>query len=471
VTTDVHLQALRHARQGSFWLDAPGAPEPAETLVGRTVSDLVVVGAGYTGLWTALLAKRRHPALDVVVLEGQTAGWAASGRNGGFCSSSITHGVRNAIDRWPHESHRLARIGLDNLADLERDVAALGIDCEWERTGELAVATAPWQAEELHAMVAPMHEHGHDVVWFDPQRVRAEVSSPTYLGGLWDRNGVALVHPAKLAWGLRRACEDAGVRFHESTLATGLEHDPSGVTVRTGYGVVEARHAALATNAFPPLLREVRHRVVPVYDYALVTEPLSRSQLASVGWAGRQGISDSANQFHYYRLTADDRILFGGYDVVYRFNQQVASEHDEHPATFVTLARHFFQTFPQLSGVQFTHRWGGAIDTCARFTQFWGGSHDGSVAYVAGYTGLGVGASRFGAQVLLDRLGIGVDEQSQLRLSLSMVRSKPRPIPPEPLRFVGIRATQWSIRRADLQGGRRNLWLRALDAAGIGFDS
>jgi glycine/D-amino acid oxidase-like deaminating enzyme len=464
-------EALRHAEPAPFWLAGPGAPEAAETLVGNAVCDLVVVGAGYTGLWTALLARRRDPSLDVVVLEAATAGWAASGRNGGFCSSSLTHGLANARARWPQESHRLAHLGLANLDELVRDLVDLGIDCDLERTGELDVATADWQVAGLRELVEPMREHGHHVQWLDADEVRAQVASPTYLAGLWDRDGVALVHPARLAWGLRRACVAAGVRFYERTRATGLEHDPSGVTVRTGFGRVAARRAALATSAFPPLLRRAALLILPVYDYVLVTEPLSSQQRAALGWAGRQGLADAANQFHYYRLTPDDRVLWGGYDVVYRFGQRVSAEHDEHAPTFLSLARQFFQTFPQLEGLQFTHRWGGAIDMSTRATQFWGGTRDGTVAYVLGYTGLGVAASRFGAQVLLDRLGIGTDDDSRYRLSLDMVRSRPLPIPPEPLRYPAVRATQWSIRRADENEGRRNLWLRMLDTFGLGFDS
>lgn len=242
---------------------------------------------------------------------------------------------------------------------------------------------------------------------------------------------------------------------------------PSGIAVRTPYARIGARRVALATNAFPSLLRRHRPYTVPVYDYALMTEPLTDEQLASVGWRNRQGIADSANQFHYVRLSADNRILWGGYDVVHHYRGRVRAEHDQRPATFVTLARHFFRTFPQLEGVRFGHAWGGAIDTCTRFSAFFDLSHDGRVAYAAGYTGLGVGATRFGAEVMLDLLEGARTE----RTALEMVRRKPTPFPPEPLRSVGIGITQWSLARADGHAGRRNLWLRTLDRLGLGFDS
>jgi glycine/D-amino acid oxidase-like deaminating enzyme len=239
------------------------------------------------------------------------------------------------------------------------------------------------------------------------------------------------------------------------------------VTVRTSDGVVRAKKVALGTNAFPSLVRRLRPYIVPVYDYVLVTEPLTAAQLAEIGWRNRQGIGDVGNQFHYYRLTEDNRILWGGYDAIYHFGHHVRMAYDQRPATFVKLAEHFFTTFPQLEGIGFSHRWGGAIDTCSRFCAFFGTAHHGRVAYALGYTGLGVGASRFGARVMLDLL---TGERTELT-ELELVRSKPVPFPPEPFAYLGVQATRWSLAQADRQSGRRNLWLRALDAAGLGYDS
>ncbi len=214
-------------------------------------------------------------------------------------------------------------------------------------------------------------------------------------------------------------------------------------------------------------LPELRPFILPVYDYVLVTEPLTSSQLNSIGWKHRQGIGDSGNQFHYYRLTEDSRILWGGYDAIYHYGNRVAKQLEQRAATFDKLAEHFFATFPQLAGVRFTHRWGGAIDTCSRFCAFWGTAHGGRVAYALGYTGLGVGASRFGAQVMLDLLDGEPTERTRLR----MVRTRPLPFPPEPLRYGVVQLTRWSLDQADRHEGRRNLWLRGLDWAGLGFDS
>ncbi|RNG24488.1 FAD-dependent oxidoreductase [Streptomyces botrytidirepellens] len=470
------LAALADVAYTPYWLDDPGRPRPHPALVGDERCDLLVIGGGYSGLWTALIAKERDSGRDVVLVEGQEAGWAASGRNGGFCAASLTHGLGNGAARWPRELPDLERLGHRNLDAIEAAVDRYALDCDFERTGEIDVATRPHQIDALRETVAQAAALGvPEPEFLDRDAVRAEVDSPTFLAGLWDRRGVAMLHPAKLAWGLKRACAELGVRIYEHTPAEQLSRagtgtagtGSSGMLVRTPYGRVRARHVALATNAFPALVRRVRPYIVPVYDHALMTEPLTGEQLAAIGWQRRQGLSDTANHFHYFRITADHRILWGGYDIVYRYGGGVRAEYDHHPATYRTLAQHFFRCFPQLEGVRFSHAWGGAIDTCSRFSAFFGSAHGGRVAYALGYTGLGVGASRFGAEVMLDLLA-GDDTE---RTRLEMVRSKPLPFPPEPVRWAGIGLTQWSMSRADANGGRRNLWLKAMDRVGLGFDS
>lgn len=450
--------ALAPARQAVFWIeDAPGDRYPR--FRGDIECDLAVVGGGYTGLWTALLAKRENPSARVVLLEGRRIGWAASGRNGGFCEASLTHGDENGRARFGREFDELQRLGSANLDEIEATVGELGLDADFERNGAIDLATEPHQVEWLREGAEGEHAR-----FLDREAVQAEVHSPTYLGGLLRTRDSALVHPAKLARALARACEAAGVELFERSPVEGIA---DGTTLSTPGGVVRSKRTALATNVFPSLLTRNRLATVPVYDYVLMTEPLSVEQLASIGWSGRQGLGDSANQFHYYRLTRDDRILFGGYDAVYHYGGRVRERYEDRPETFRKLAAHFFTTFPQLEGLTFTHRWAGAIDTCSRFCAFFGTARRGTVAYATGYTGLGVAATHFGAQVMLDLLA-GRETQ---RTRLEMVRSRPLPFPPEPAASLGINLTRWSLDRADHHEGRRNLFLRTLDAVGLGFDS
>jgi glycine/D-amino acid oxidase-like deaminating enzyme len=456
--------ALAGSKPVPFWIDDIGPQQVGQPLAGEHAADLVVVGAGYCGLWTALLAKQENPDRRVVVLESHTVGWAASGRNGGFVEASLTHGHENGESRFPEEIDRLNELGLQNLDEIEKAVQDLGLDCEFERNGSIAVAVEPYQVAELAAGA-----DGGATVFLDQEQIRAEVNSPTYLAGLWSKEETALVHPAKLARELARVCRELGVEIFEHSGATSLAPTAGGgdVVVHTDKGRVKARKVALATNVFPSLLKRNRLFTVPVYDYVLMTEPLTDEQLAAIGWSNRQGLSDVANQFHYYRLSADNRILWGGYDALYHFGREVKSEYEDNAATFRKLASHFFTTFPQLEGVKFSHRWAGAIDTSTRFCAFFGTAHGGRISYATGFTGLGVAATHFAAKVMLDQLAGRETERTQLK----MVRTKPLPFPPEPFASLGIQATRWSLNQADHNGGKRNLLLKTLDAVGLGFDS
>ena len=458
--------SLAGTRHSVFWRDGlPDALLPDRpALVGTHRADLVVVGAGYTGLWTALLAVERDPGAKVVVVEAQRVGWAASGRNGGFCEASLTHGHENGTARWPGEMHTLDRIGRENLDAIEQSEARYGMDFQFERTGMLAPAVEPHQVEWLQERAAEGEE---GVVYFDESEARASIASPTYLAAVWEQRTCGLVHPALMAAELARVCEERGVEIFERSHVTGLVTSGHGVVVPTDAGRVEASRAVLATNAFPSLLKRNRLMTVPVYDWVLMTEPLTEDQRASIGWRDRQGVGDMANQFHYYRLTHDNRILFGGYDAIYHYGRSVRPAYENRPQTWERLASHFFTTFPQLEGVRFSHQWGGAIDTSTQFTAFFGTARERRIAYAAGFTGLGVGATRFASEVMLDLL----DGEKNERTELEMVRKRPVPFPPEPAAAIGINATRWSLDRADHNRGRRNLLLKTLDALGLGFDS
>lgn len=464
-----HLDAIADAETHCYWYDDVDAPDSNPTLVRNESCDLCVVGGGYTGLWTAIIAKERDPSRDVVLIDANEVGSAASGRNGGFVESTLTHGVANGQERFPDEIALLEQLGMQNLNEIEGAIHRYNIDCDYERTGVIEVATTGHAAsylDELRDDEMKLKALGQRVRFLDAEAMRAEVDSPTYTGGLWQINRAAMIDPARLVWGLKAAAEQLGVRIYEDTKAIGLERDGVGVLVRTPLGVIRAARVALGTNAFRPLLRRLRHYMLPVYDYCMVTEPLTSEQLASIGWERRQGVSDIPNQFHYYRLTEDNRILWGGYDTIYFWRGKVARELESRPETWATLSRHFFETFPQLDGVRFSHIWGGAIDTCTRFCVFWGTAMAGRVAYALGYTGLGVAATRFGAEVMLDLL----DGRRSVATSTQFVREKPYPFPPEPFRWAGIKATRWSMAREDASG-KRNLWLRTLDRLGMGFES
>ncbi|GIF20520.1 glycine/D-amino acid oxidase-like deaminating enzyme [Actinoplanes tereljensis] len=460
-------RSLADAQPAVFWTDRPDAPEPRPPVPAGASADLVIAGGGFTGLWAAVQAKLDDPDADVLLLEARHVGYGASGRNGGFLSESLTHGLGHGRARWPADFPRLVELGRRNLAEIAKTVADHGIEADLRLVGKTTFALAPHHLGELAGLAGAHRELGDRVTLLDAEQARAGVHSPTYLGGLRIHESGGLVDPAALVFGLARLADTLGVRRFDRSPVAGLRRSGGGLQLRTPSGPVRAGKVLVATNAFPSPLRRIRPWVLPVYDHVLVTEPLSDAQWASIGWAERQGLTDNGNQFHYYRPTADGRILWGGYDAIYHFGGQVRPEYEQRRATHELLARQFFATFPQLDGLRFTHRWGGVIDSTSRFTPIFGTAHGGRVAYAVGYTGLGVASSRFGARVALDLLR---GEPSELT-ELAMVRRRGVPFPPEPLRWPVVALTRHQMIRADENGGRRGAWLRLLDHFGVGFDS
>ncbi|MFN8195977.1 MAG: FAD-dependent oxidoreductase [Nocardioidaceae bacterium] len=449
---------LADAEPRSFWHDLHGVAATAAPLSGPTSADLVVLGGGFTGLWTAVEAKRREPGRDVLLLEAEHVGHGATGRNGGFVSESLTHGLSHGLALWPDQIHALTALGRENLRGLADDVAEQGIDADLRLTGKSLMATSAHQVDALPGLAERMRSFGEDVTLLDATSARADVASPSFLGGLRIRSGGGLLDPVALATGLRDWALRLGVRIHEQTPARSLR---PGV-VHTPYGQVGARQVVVATNAYPAPVRRLRKYVVPVYDHVLVTEPLTAAQWDSLGWAERQGVTDAGNQFHYYRPLADGRILWGGYDAIYYYGSSTSAAREQRESSHRLLARHFTETFPQLEGVRFTHRWAGLIDTSSRFVPYVGVDRGGSVAHALGFTGLGVGFSRYAAGVLVDLL--------DGRPAPAFLTDAPMPFPPEPLRWLAVQATRSALAREDVSG-RRGAWLRLLDHFGVGFNS
>lgn len=465
-----HATVTEPSEAISYWLREPGPVLDAPPAPGSTASvDVAIIGAGFTGLWAAIALTDTDPSLRVAVLEAETVAFGASGRNGGFCEASLTHGLANGIRHFPDELERLEREGIDNLRDLIAFTRAHDIDCDLEETGTLSLADQTYQADEFRSWVDEAAEHGEHLEFLDRAAAQAEVHSPLWHAGLYRPPGRdILVDPARLCRGIARVARARGVTIHEHTRVTGLERVAGGVRVRTADGaMLRAEHVVVATSAYSGWFRRLSPLFVPVYDYVLVSEPLDPAARASIGWARRQGLSDSNNQFHYFRLTADDRILWGGYDAIHHFGSRVGPAFDRRPATFDKLEAQFFRAFPQLEGLRLPYRWGGAIDTTSRFTVTFGQTMGDRVTYALGYTGLGVGASRWAAGVVRDFI-LRPDED---RLRLRLVRSAPVPFPPEPLRSIAVETVRHELDRADRNDGRRSLILQTLDALGIGFDS
>jgi glycine/D-amino acid oxidase-like deaminating enzyme len=453
--------------QACYWL---ARREPHETVMldGAQRTDVVVVGAGLTGIWTALFLKELEPATDVTVVEQGVAAYGASGRNAGMLSETVDHSHGLAIQHFGlDEARRMAVLGEQNVAEMVAFLSDRKIACDFEPTGRLMVALTPAQQEEARRTVATARSLGLTTFReLDRDAVHGEVHSPLYLGGVWVTGG-GILDPVKLVDGLRREAERQGVRVYERSPVRRLEEVSAGVRVRTPHGSIKARRAVLATSAYTHhLVPGVARRFIPLYDYVLVSDPLTPGQRDEIGWRHRQGVSDGRTFFNYYRLTADDRILWGTSEAAYYRGNRVDPSCDHSPEHYAALRASFRRHFPALSGLEFPYAWGGAICSTTRLTPFFGRALEGRVVYGLGYTGHGLGTTRIAGRILAH---LALDRPGEL-LDLALVTRKPFPYPPEPLRSWAVGMVTRGLRQVD-QGKRPSLLLLGLDRLGIGFSS
>ena len=468
-----HHDALTDAVAGPLWHDPEIMPEPLPPLSSDAGCELLIVGGGFTGLWAAMQVKERQPDADIIIIEKTFVADGASGRNGGFLSTSIAHGETNIDAQFPGEADELAALGAQNIQELLATLERYGIDARYEKTGETSVALDPESAVRLRSEYEELKAGGEDVVWFDREAVREQANSPTFFAGCWNRSGQdGVVDPARLCFGLREVLlNQLGVRIFEATTLLDIKPEgKNGMRATCTGGVIRSEKVLLATNAFTSLIGKARRSVIPVWDYQIATEPLTPAQLDKINWGkpeSRHALSDYNNMFHYFRLTRDNRITWGGGGAVrYYFNRGIDMKLMDAPERYEQLAKEFFTMFPQLEGeVKFSHKWGGIIATSTRFCVVPGVAHQGRLAWSIGYTGHGVSASRFGARIGIELLGY---QPSDL-LKMKFVTKRTLPWMPEPFCWVGVRLTQLALIRADKNGGRRGLWLKFLDMLGLGF--
>lgn len=457
-------EALKASENKVYWTDSPDAPRPNPALATDITTGLVIVGGGFTGLWAALQAKEAQPDRQITVLDARCPGFGGSSRNGGFCEASLVHGFSLGTRRWPREMNTLIRLGKENLRGLLETVEKYNIEADIEATGVLEVATAHWQIEGLKSSKALFEKYGEKATFLNREEIQQEINSPLYLAGLKIENETLMIHPAKLVWGLQAACKALGVAFYDNTEVISAKKHDNRLILHTEKAKITADKAIVATNAWCGVVKEVRHYIVPVYSYVLMTEPLTEMQMETVGWKGRQGTADAGNRFHYFRLTADNRILWGGWLANHFKKNGMGAEYEQIWEPYELLSDHFFETFPQLEGkVGFSHRWAGPLGATTQFSATFGRKYGGKLIWVGGYSGLGVGASRFGARVALD-----LSENRDTEITrLKMVRRKPLPFPPNPLRYYLVRATKNQFAKADANEGKSGLWIRLLKRMGM----
>ena len=460
--SDFAKRALSDVAFTSFWLDRDDITDPEAPLSGQADAELLIVGGGFTGLWAAIQAKEADPERDIALIEAETVASGASGRPGGILSTSIMHGLANAERIFPGDLEKLEAFGRENLRGFRDALDRHGIDADVEWNGEMTVAVGKDGLAVIDEEEALHRRYGYDVERLDRASVRAEIDSPLFEAGLWSRRDSGTVHPGKLAIGLKRTALALGVRLFEKTPLIKIEDERGALRVVTPNGEVKCQKVLLATNAFAAGHAHIRRRVAMIRDRILMTEPLSDEQLSRIGWRNRQGVYDTRTQLNYMRLTADNRMLFGGRLGVFR-NAPRDPSYDRTEAPYKGLATAFEKTFPQLGDVRFSHAWSGPIALTTRMAVHFQHYFGGRAIYAGGYSGFGITASRFGARVGLALL----DQAGTPETKMAFASTLPNSIPPEPFRYLGALITMHALDTADEKGGWRHPWLRLVEKMGF----
>ncbi|NVO57435.1 FAD-dependent oxidoreductase [Rhodobacteraceae bacterium B1Z28] len=457
-------KALKDVTFFPFWLDSQDAPDVCHQLIGQTDADLLIIGGGFTGLWAAIQAKEQNPGRDVVLIEAGKVAYGASGRPGAIVSTSLMHGLHNAIRIFPEDIAVLEQLGQDNMRGFLKTLEDHNIDAQQEWGGELTVGIGDGSYDVVKEEYEVHAKYGHDVELLDRDAVRAQVDSPLYTGGCWSKALSGTVHPARLAWGLKQAALSLGVRLHEHTLMENIERIDGVLHVKTHDGLIKTPKILLCTNAFAAGHKNIKKRVVGIRDRVMATEPLTDEQMDRVGWKNRQGIYDTRTQLNYTRLTKDNRIIFGGRLTYYydgTNNTDPAYERTQEP--YELLAEKFNDYFPQLDDVKISHAWSGPIALTTRmavhFQTYW----DGDVVWAGGYSGFGVSTSRFGARVGLAKL----DRVDLPELNMDLSTTMPNWVPPEPFRWIGSKITFNALDSVDEKGGWRRAWVSLVQKLGF----
>lgn len=437
------MTAVDPYRGLSLWLDTVDEPlTPRPALAGDTDADVAIVGAGYTGLWTAYYLIAADPTLRILVLEAEIAGFGASGRNGGWCSA-LFPASKAALARAHGREAALAikRTMQESVDEVGRVAQAEGIAIDWAKGGTLAIATLATHVNRLRAEVDEEHAWGTaDVAWLDGREARAAIGVPGILGASYTPH-CAVLHPARLVRGLAGVVEARGVQIAEGTRVTELRAG----AVATAHGTVRADVVVRATEAYTPLLPGLRRTVVPLYSLVIASEPLPTAFWDDVGWRRRETLTDGGHLMIYAQRTADDRIVLGGRGAPYHFGSTVRPEFDRDDDVHAALERRLHELFPGARDARITHRWGGPVAAPRDWHASVGFDGRTGVAWAGGYVGDGVSTSNLAGRTLADLITGAASDLTRL----PWVGHRSRRWEPEPLRWLGINASLRLMASAD----------------------
>ena len=446
-----------------WWATLARPPAPRAPLAGDLDVDVVIVGAGFTGLWTALFLARHDSSLRIAVLEAGVAGAGASGRNGGWASALYPISLTRIEATQGRDAMLRLRGALrDGVTELGEIAHAEGIDCDYERGGSITLARSPVQAARLRGQLAAAEARADDLVWLDEPAARERCAASDVLGALFTPH-CAAVHPAKLVTGLADAVTRRGVCIFEDTTVTAIEPGDGWQRPRavTAQGTVRADVVVRATEGYTPTLPGARRAVVPLYSLVVATEPLPSTFFDRVGLAHRETFSDARHLIIYGQRTADDRLVFGGRGAPYHFGSRVEARFDSEPDVFGKLEATLVELFGEIP-VAIPFHWGGPLGATRDFSPYVRYDREHGVAAGGGYVGDGVVLSHLAGRTLAELI---VGEATE-RTTLAFVGHAPRNWEPEPLRWLGINAGLLAADLADRREaatGRTSMFARVLD--------
>jgi glycine/D-amino acid oxidase-like deaminating enzyme len=444
------MEAPVRYRSLSFWHDTvPGTLTPGEPLPGDTEADVVIVGAGFTGLWTAYYLARTAPDLRVVVCEREIAGFGASGRNGGWCSALFPASL-NKLERMAGQEAAIAmqRAMQETVDEVGRVAAAEGIDCHYAKGGTVMLARTPVQLERARAEIAEAREFGFgeaDLRLLTAAEATELAGASQVLGGTYTPH-CAAIHPARLARGLAEAVRGLGVGVYEQTPVR--EIHPGRVV--TASGTVRARFVVRATEGYTPQLPGLERALAPVYSLMIATQPLPEATWAQIGLAGRPTFGDLRHLIIYGQRTADGRLAFGGRGAPYHLGSAIRPSFDRVPAVFEALRRTLGELFPVLGEVPVTHCWGGPLGVPRDWCASVGLDQGTGLAWAGGYVGDGVSTTNLAGRTLADL----ITGRDSALVRLPWVGHRSPAWEPEPLRWLGLNAGLRVMSVADREEAR-----------------
>lgn len=446
-------------RSLSLWhdtLDDDFRPRPRLTPDELSVNwDVVIMGAGYTGLWAALRVIQERPDARVVILERDIAGFGASGRNGGWCSSLFPTSTTGLIARHGYDNARALRQAmLDAVDSVGHHASDLGIECDFVKGGTVSLARNDIQLEKARDALAEARLTDVDRhEWREPADT---LRASSVRGAVFDPS-CARLHPAKLVRGLARVLEERGVRIAEATAVTRYRQG----AVQTTAGLVSGKIILDAMEGYRSQLRQTRRDSLPLYSLMIATEPLPDALFDEIGLEHGMTFSDFRSLIIYGQRTADNRIAFGGRGAPYHFGSRIKSDYDRVPRVFDALWTTLRDLFPQVAPYRITHRWGGVLGVPRDWHASVTFDHQTKIGRAGGYVGDGVGLSHLAGFTLAD-LALGLDTP---RTSLPFVQHHSPKWEPEPLRYLGATAAIIGVDLADRiesRTGKRSLVSRLI---------